>query len=233
MRLVAIIVLMLITVYVKAQQVDYNTIILPGSAKGIDFEEVLVRLAWQNNPQNEILKERLAVAESELIQARWKWLEQIRVTGNLNEFTINPTPENADRAAFFPRYNISAYFTLGNFVFDPQEAKLKRHERSIAEESINGQKLALRAEVLRRYQIYLTDQELLRIQGENVTNVQSMYQLAEQKFSRGEITLENFNSVSDRYNAEKMKMANYESSIKISKINLEELIGVNLEDVIR
>ncbi len=233
MRILIITLWVLVTSYAMAQQVDYNSIILPTSAKGIEFSEILVRLAWQNNPQNEILKERLGVSESELKQAQWKWLEQIRVTGNLNEFTINPTPENADRAAFFPRYNISAYFTLGNFVFDPQEAKLKRHERTIAEENINGQKLALRAEVLRRYQVYLTDQELLRIQGENVTNVQSMYQLAEQKFGKGEITLEEFNSISDRNNAEKMKMANYESNVKISKINLEELIGVHLEDVLR
>jgi len=229
MRVLPILLIHLAT-YGLAQQVDYNSIILPGSAKDLDFSEVLVRLAWQNNPSNKVLKSRLTISEIELKQAQWKWLEQIQVTGNLNEFNLNP---DLNQNLFFPRYNISAYIRLSNFVDSPQEAKKMRQETIIAEQNINSQKLALRAEVLRLYQTFLTEQEMLRIQGENFTNMQSMYNLAEQKFSKGEITLDEYNSLADRNNAEKMKMVSYQSNFNIAKINLEELIGVRLEDVLK
>ena len=49
-----------------AQKVDYNAIIVPNLASQIEFEEKLVRLAWNNDPESEAIRRSVKLAEQEL-----------------------------------------------------------------------------------------------------------------------------------------------------------------------
>ncbi|MEQ8361813.1 MAG: TolC family protein [Cyclobacteriaceae bacterium] len=216
---------------VLAQKIDFNAIILPEGTKNVDYAEKLVMLAWQNNPENEILKSRASISQLQTKQAKWQWLEQIRVTGNINEFNIDPSSDVFARSQFFPRYNLGAFITLGNFVQNPLEVKVKRQESLIASETINSRKLALRAEVLRRYEQYKKDSLLLDLQLQATEDVRSKFSLEEEKFKRGEITLDEFSQALSIQNRENANVIIYQSNLAISKIDLEELIGVKLEYV--
>jgi len=222
----------LIITKLSAQNVDYNTIILPESVKDVAFEEKLVRLAWKNNPSTKILNRQVEVAEIEMKQARWSFLDDFRVQGNINEFVLNESADVGDRAAFFPKYNITGQVTLGFFVDVPLEVKKKKQEVFIAESNINQQKLALRAEVLTRYEKYLMNRETLLVQTEIVEDLFASLSLAEQQFQNGEIKLDEYNRIQDRYNTQKLRQINAQGDFNISKIELEELIGVKLENVI-
>ena len=46
-----LILLLVISTPLLAQNVDYNKIILPEGSQGSEFEERLVQLAWRNHPQ--------------------------------------------------------------------------------------------------------------------------------------------------------------------------------------
>lgn len=215
----------------KAQNVDYNAIILPNNVSDISFEEKLVRLAWQNNPANQILDYQTNISNIEVKQARWSWLDDWRVQGNLNEFTINDNADVGDRAQFYPKYNVTGQIRLSYFVDIPLEVKKKKQEVLIAKSNINMQKLAIRAEVLTRYQTYLMNRELLKIQTEIVEDLYASLSLAEQQFKNGEITLNAFNIQQDRYNNQRVKQINAQGDFNISKIAVEEMIGMKLEDV--
>ncbi len=217
--------------YGFSQKIDYNTIILPKNAQDIDFHEKLIRIAWENNPEHEILNRQMNITNYELRKAKVQWFNNIKVSGNLNEFNIDPSRDVTQRSQFFPRYNVGAAFSLGELISNPMDVKMRREQMKIAVETINATKLNLRAEVLRRYEAFLRDQELLRLQTQTTEDMLATFNLMEQRFRNGEATLDEYNIVQNSYNAEITKKVSSQTNYNISKINLEELIGVKLEDI--
>jgi outer membrane protein TolC len=215
-----------------AQNIDYNTIILPSGAKEIQFVEKLVQLAWANNPENQILHHQVNAAVYGEKIAKRNFLNQVQATGNLNEFIISPPATASQFPIFFPRYNFGATLSLGNIFSDPIKVKRAKEETAIAIQQVNSRKLTLRAEVLRRYQMYLTNKELLKVQADALEDASSSFSLAEQKFKNGEATIVDFNSALENLNIRKTQKITAERDFYISKIDIEELIGVKLEDVI-
>lgn len=231
MKKIILLVIISLPLLAKAQNVDYNAIILPYNVSDISFEEKLVRLAWQNNPANTILAHQTEIAELEVKQARWSWLDDFRVQGNLNEFVLDESADVANRAAFFPKYNVTGQIRVSYFVGLPMEVKKKKQEAMIAKSNVDLQKLTIRAEVLSRYETYLMQRELLKVQTEIVEDLYSSLSLAEQKFKNGEITLTAYNQELDRYNNQKVKQITTQGDFNIAKIRVEEMIGMKLEDV--
>ena len=217
-----------------AQNIDYDKIILPESVSEADFGEKLVQLAWQNNPANQELIEKKKAAKYEVDLAKWSWLRTITASGNLNEYTINPEKAQEQNPAFtpfFPRYNFGLSLSLGTIFLTPIETRVAKSNYHVADELINQQKLALRAEVLTRYQDYLMNQKLFDIQNEVTEDEYSEFLLMEQDFKVGEVTLDNYKESLNRYNAELIKRITLERDLKVAKIALEEMIGVKLEDI--
>ncbi len=214
-----------------AQNIDYNSIILPSGAKEIQFVEKLVQLAWANNPENQILHHQVNASVYNEKIAKRNFLNQVQATGNLNEFNVNP-PSTNSQPIFFPRYNFGATLNLGNIFTDPIKVKRAKEETAIAIQHVNSRKLTLRAEVLRRYQAYLTNKELLKVQADALEDASASFSLAEQKFKNGEATIVEFNSALENHNIRKTQKITAERDFYISKIDIEELIGVKLEDVV-
>lgn len=224
--------LFLLPFLANSQSVDYNTIILPDAATDISFAEKLVRLAWKNNPSNRILEREKTISEYEIKQARWSWLNEFRIQGNVNEFVLNDNADVGNRADFFPKYNVTGQVRLGFFVDIPLETKKKKEEYYIAQSNIDLQKLSLRAEVLRRYEMYLMNRELLKVQTEATEDLFATFSIVEQNFKNGQATLEEYNRTLDRYNTQKIRKITAQGNFNRSKIEVEEVIGVKLEDVI-
>jgi outer membrane protein TolC len=216
------------------QNIDYNKIILPEGVKEIQFSEKLVRLAWANNPDNQALLRQVTISEYGEKLAKRNFLNQISATGNLNEFNVNP-PVDAKTGTplpnFFPKYNFAATLNFGNIFSDPIRVKRAKEETAIANYNVNSRKLTLRAEVLRRYQKYLTNKELFKVQTDALEDASASFSLAEQKFKNGETKIVDFNSALENFNSRKSQKLIAERDFNISKIDIEELIGVRLEDV--
>lgn len=75
------------------------------------------------------------------------------------------------------------------------------------------------------------NQKLFDVQNEITEDEYSEYLLAEQSFKKGDVSLERFKQVTRIYNAELTKRITLERDLNVSKIALEEIIGVRLEDV--
>ena len=217
------------------QNIDYNKIILPESVTEADFGEKLVQLAWQNNPANEELVHRAQAAKYEVDLARWSWLRTVKVSGNLNEYTINTEKVREVNPTFipYPLYNFSLSISLGTIFLTPIETRAARSNYRVAEDVINQQKINLRAEVLTRYQNYLMNQKLFEIQNEVTEDEYSEFLLTEQNFKAGDVTLEDYKTSLKSYNEQLKERITLERDLKIAKIALEEMIGVRLEDVPR
>lgn len=226
-----ILLLMSIGSFAYAQKVDYDRIIPPSYLTDLAFPEKLVFLAWQNHPVNQALHHEHKIAEKNKQKANWAWLDIFTASYNLNEFTINPTEETRDRALFYPRYNFGARLDLGKFVSVPADIKIAKEEIGIANAALNHQRVSLRALVLRTYQTYLLAKETLELQTVSTEEAFSHFSLSEQRFKNGEITLEQYNTALSNYNAGRRNRLEAEAKYNIEKIDLEELIGIPLEDV--
>lgn len=222
--------LLLLSSTVGAQNVDYNAIILPENATQIDFSEKLVRLAWQNNPSVAILHNELDRSGQNIKFSRWNWLDNFRITGNLNEFNINSS-NSLEGSQFFPRYNISASISLGTLFTNPIKTKIEKINAMISVDQINLKKLEIRSEVLRKYEVYQGNKDIYDIRTQMLEDSYSDYKLKEQSFSRGEITMIEYTNSLDRYNQQRINKIQSEKELQISKIELEQLIGVKLSDV--
>ena len=214
-----------------SQTIDYNKIILPESVADASFGEKLVQLAWQNNPTNQELISKSKAAKYEVDLAKWSWLRTISASGNLNEYTIDPPERNNNFQPFFPRYNFGVTVSLGTIFLTPIETRAARSTYQATESQINQQKIALRAEVLMRYQNYLMNQKLFEVQNEVTEDEYSEFLLMEQDFKAGDVTLQDYKKSLKAYNQELTQRIKVERDLRVAQIALEEMIGVRLEDV--
>ncbi|HYG40697.1 MAG TPA: TolC family protein [Cytophagales bacterium] len=231
-----IILLIAISPVAYGQKIDYNKIILPRSAQNIDLGERLVQIAWENNPNNKIVLQEKNVAKESLRLARWSWLDNIYGVYNYNEYTnsgaktnVNPDP-NAQNI-IYPKYNLGVRLSLGDLVSIPLRTKRAKEEVFIAEESINARKVELRSQVLVAYQNYLMTRELYRIQTEVTEDANAAFSLTENKFKDGDLTFEEYNEGLQAFNAERVRKITAENAYQLSKIRLEEIVGVRMEDI--
>lgn len=222
---------MLISAPLLAQNVDYNKIIFPESSQPSEFEERLVQLAWRNHPGNEAIRREVNIAEYNVKQSHTAWLDNVRITGNLNEFTINKAADPFGRAAFFPKYNIGASITLGTFFNVPYTIKRDKEALVIAQSNVNAQKLAVRSTVLKLYNEYVMRERIYKLQSQALLDNETSHKLAEQRFKRGEITFETYSVSLASYNDGMAAHLQAERDFKNVKLDLEEWIGMRLEDV--
>lgn len=226
-----IIFFLLISLPLFGQNIDYNKIILPESSQSSEFEEKLVQLAWRNHPSNEVLRREVKIAEYNVKQSNVSWLENIRISGNVNEFTINKQADLYGRADFFPLYNIGASISLGAFITIPYNIKKNREALVITTENVNAQKLEVRNEVLKLYNEYLMRERIYKLQSQALLDNETSHKLAEQRFRRGEITFETYALSLTGYNNIMVTQLQSERDYKNAKLDLEQWIGMRLEDV--
>lgn len=214
-----------------AQNVDYNKIILPESSQSSEFEEKLVQLAWRNHPSNEALRREVNIAGYNVKQSNTSWLDNIRVTGNINEFNINEQADYYDRAMFFPKYNIQASISLGTFFNVPYNIKKSKEALVISQANVNAQKLTVRNTVLKLYNEYVMRERIFKLQSQALLDTETSHKLAEQRFRRGEITFDVYSVSLAAYNNSVVTQLQSERDFKNAKLDLEQWIGIRLEDV--
>jgi outer membrane protein TolC len=215
-----------------SQGIDYNKIILPDQVRTDDMAEKLVQLAWKNHPSNEILKSQLLIDESAVKLSASQWLDIVNVQFNVNQFVLDPESDILGRAQFYPRYNIGARIPLGIFVSVPNQVKQDKQRVEISKQSINAQKLKIRNVVLKAYNDYLLAEKIYKLQFQQYNDSESNMKLTEQRFKNGEITFDAYTNNQAAFNRIAIQQLQAETELKNKKLDLEQLVGVKLEDVL-
>jgi outer membrane protein TolC len=226
-----IILFLLISAPALAQNVDYNKIILPDYTKSPDFAEKLVQLAWKNHPSNELIRRDVNVATYAVRQSAAPWLDIINFRANMNEFTINPQADVFGRSAFYPRYNISANISLGMFLSVPYTTKMNKEKLLQAQASVNVQKLSVRNLVMKAYNEYVLREKIYKVQSQLLMDNETSHKLIEQRFKNGETNFETYSASLSNYSSMSIGQLEAERNFKNAKLDLEQLIGMRLEDV--
>lgn len=213
--------------WATAQTVDYNQVITPDSVVPASFQERLIRLAWRNYPLNRTFDAQIDKAAARVKEEQLGILDPISVQLNYGEPHINPNFE----AAFFPRYLVGVNLNVGQIMSNPQRVKQARADQEIATHQLDAQKLAIRYEVIRRYQDYLMKLELLKLHIKTQEDNYTTYLDLTQKFQEGSVGLDAYTQTAVAYNRATEDKIKAEADVAIAKAHLEELLGVPLEQV--
>ncbi len=225
-----------------AQDVDYDQIVPPEGADSLTIEERLVQLAWRNSPAASRGERQVVVADKQLRLAKSQWLNNVSAAGNLNQFVIENALNsigNRDQDQgqaipnLFPLYNVGVNIPLGIFSQRRNSVAIAKEQKGIAEDDINQLKLDLRAQVLSRYRLYLLRKETLELHGEILQDITVRHKSAQTMFRDGKMKFDEFDQITQAYNAERLRRLSLESELDLAKIDLERLIGVRLEQVLR
>jgi outer membrane protein TolC len=220
---------------VWAQKVDYNKIIVPETVTDLSIEERLVQLAWQNNPWSDMVKNNLDFAKYGLKAVKTEWGTQFGVNGNLNEFTIksfNTGEDQLSRANFYPRYNVYVHLPLSSFIQRPNQRKAAETRVAYAKDEVNLKKLEIRARVLKLYAQYIQYKDVYHIRLRAQEEELDLFNLIESKFKSNQITVQEYLQASKARTEQKVQVALAKSLYDQSVLDLEEIIGVPLDEVL-
>jgi len=211
-------------VALSAQQTDFDAIVQPVDVKARDFSEYLVQLAWMNHPESAMAQEAIKIEQDKAKNTGREWMRDVQTSFNLNEGNLRPA--TSDGNVFFPRYNFGLNLNLYNIASQKTKNSAAKHEVQLANHKMNGQKLALRSETLQRYAKFKLAKELLKTRTLVEQEVYANYILIKQLYNTDEKTFEEYTLASGAYYEAQEARIQAQTDIEISRLALEEIIGL-------
>lgn len=227
---VVIILLVVGAAGVHAQTIDYNKIVLPDQITPNNFEDKLVQLAWKNHPSNKIVLKDVDISSREARLTRWKWLDDIYATGNLNEFTLSKA-EDRPANVFFPRYNFGVRISIGTFANTSALSKIANERTLKSSLTVDQKKLTVREEVLTNLEKLKATYKTYRLRQNVKEDFVTIYHDTEKKFQSGNATMEQYRSAIAGYADQIENVTEAESAFNTARIALEALIGVPIAEI--
>jgi outer membrane protein TolC len=198
------------------------------NGKSLDIRERLVLLALQN-PNYEIADRMIAIADYNIRLAKGTWLSTLVAQGNLNEFSINP--KAGTNAVYYPRYNFGLTIPFDIVSKNTNNIKIARENYQIALAQKNERYREIKAEVLTKYEDYLLAKQKLELQTQITQDEFALYKKSEKEFDDNIIKLEDFNRSSAAWVSAQIIKLDDQRNLNVTKIELERMIGIRLEEV--
>jgi outer membrane protein TolC len=222
---ILLLIFMILFTVTKSQTLNSGLIVSDTSTA---IEEKLVHLAWQG-PEVQRTAHQAKIDEYELKAAQNTWMNLLAFNINYNEFTFNKNPGSY---YVYPRYNLGITIPLGT-LFSRTAVKSAKENVEIGKDNTEIIKRTLRQEVLTAYKEYVAFAQLISIQSELVNDVKTQLAQIEEKFRAGTISIDAYNNAQKNNNVEMAALVNLKLQQDLKKLEVEKLIGVKLETVVR
>jgi outer membrane protein TolC len=198
-----------------------------------DIREKLVRLALQN-PAYEMVDHANTAASYQIKIAKAGYLGLFSAQGNLNEFTISPPKvNNGAYPYYYPKYNLALNVPFDIFTRTPNNVKIARENYYITTAAKNQKFREIKADVLTKYENYLLAKQLVELQGRITQGEYATLKRAESDFAENLIKLDDVERAQKSFIIEQVKSLTLQKDLNLSKIEIEKVIGVEIEDVER
>jgi outer membrane protein TolC len=236
-----------------AQIVDFDKVVLPVDKASRDSRELLVQLAWRNMPDNATASDAVKIANQEIKLAKLGYVDAVQFSfgftpaiqssgfpQNIEALKATGDPDILRQLQFFPSvaqtnnvFGINAALNLGKIASTPGKIKIAQFQKKATENTVNQRKLMVRAEVLDRYQKYVTAGELLKAKVQNEQDAYSNFILLQELFKRDKASFKDYNDSAASYHSAVDDKIRATGDLSLAKIRVEELIGIRLEDAIK
>lgn len=193
------------------------------------IERRLVELAV-NGPRMKSLEHQNKLDEYQLKRAKDAWLNILSISGSLNDQTFAKNMNTVGNP--YPKGSLGVTIPLGT-LFSKTEVKAAREGIEMGKLNMEELRRTIKAEVISKYRQYKAYDELTSIQAELLVDVEDQLEETEEKFRKGTTTMEAYNNAQKGRNAERGTLINLKLQQDLVKIDIERIIGVSLESVIK
>jgi len=192
------------------------------------IEQKLVELALKG-PEAQRVEHQNKVYEYQLKSAKNSWMNFLTLSANYNDQTF----ANANNTAYvYPKYFFGLNIPLGTIISGKQ-AKIAKETVAIGELTQEEVKRKIRADVIGRYRQYKAQAEVITLETSYMNDLQAALTDAEDKFRKGTISFDTYNSALKNRNDEQAKIINLKLEQDLTKLEIERMIGTNLETVVK
>lgn len=229
MKKIMLCVFILTASLVKAQSI-VDSISDPGFILRDTVSEKLAEFAV-NNYQIMMQKSRVNEMQYEVKKSKAAWLNNIAVTGNLNEANLKSSTTGGQNV-FFPRYNFGLTLPLGTFFTKSNDTKIAKEKYNQEVYNLKGQLELLKKAIKVEYQNYLSNKYFIALHESVIQDEKVLLSVVETKFSKNEVSLDAYTQSSKRYNDALIKKVELLKNLNTSKLELEGLLGMKLEEAL-
>lgn len=188
----------------------------------------LVRLAL-SNPQMDISDANVAIAEIARKRANSTILSSVYLGANVNEFVINNSPA----ASFYPKYNVGLQMPLDLLAKTKAEKKTADQMIKINKSQKEVLEAKLKSDVLILYENFREKREQLELQKIANADDVAAYQKAQQDFKDETISIDELNKAYKTSVEGRSFLATRQKDFAIATLQLEEIIGVPVDSVLK
>ncbi len=191
--------------------------------------EKLISLALENYPRTNILKIQEREANNSIGMARMSYLDVVNVSYFYrpeDRATLNP-----ENPFVFNGFQLGLTISPGIFFQKPYEVKSAKMAHEVSKLQIVDAERTLITRVKSVYYDYIAARNDVRLKGELYQELNTLFEEVKFKYEKGEATLEAYSSARTSSLQANGDLSESEVAYLRAKDELEELIGVSLDDV--
>lgn len=191
------------------------------------YLEKLIATAKKNYPEIKLRQAQVNLARAAYHQANVSWLDAFTAS-----YIYSPKNAlNLIQPTIFNGYQLSVSVNIGQFLAKPFASRGAKEAVRVAEFQQQEYNLTLEAIVKRLYFQYLAAQADLRLRSGAIVDGQAAVKQLKYSFQKGETTFQVYNeALTSLYQQGGFKVT-AELAMLTAKTNLEEVLGVKLEEV--
>ena len=195
------------------------------------IEHRLIDLALKS-PENQRVAHENKVSEYQLKSARTQWMNFLTVSANYNDLSFSKT--NLQQTYIYPKYLFGLTLPLGTIISSKQ-GKIAKENYEISSLNQEEMQRRLKQEVLSLYRRYKTQGEIIKIENAYFNDLQITLTQVDEKFKKNDpsVTFENYNTALKNRNDQQARLINLRLEQDLTRLQLEQIIGVSLETVLK
>jgi outer membrane protein TolC len=192
------------------------------------IEARLVELALKS-PEVEKTIHQNNIYGLELKSAKSSWMNFLSFSINYNDQSF---AKNNPSAYVYPKYYFGLTIPLGTIISGHQ-TKIAKESVAIGALTQEEVKRQLKADVIGKYKQYKAQAAVIGIEIGYMNDLEAALKGAEEKFRNNSIPFEAYNLASKNRNDQQARIINLRLDQDLTKLEIERLIGTNLENVLK
>lgn len=195
-------------------------------------EQKLIRIAL-TRPSYDATYRAIRAANHNLSLAKNAWLNLLTITLNFNdqEFYHQKTIPG-QQTYVYPKYYFGVTIPVGVIFSRSSEIRNAREQQAIAKDNREEAERTIVADVKSKYRTYLNYQNILAVENIMVNDQQAVFLQVEKSFRDGKVTLDEYTIASRNFNSSVLQQIQYKLTADQTKVELEQILGMSLEDAI-
>lgn len=186
----------------------------------VGFDSLLAKM-YSDNIDLQKQLENVKIEKEKLFQSKMSFLRNLKLGF---QFYQANTTNTLDEYHFVPRFGLNIQLDFESIFTSPSKIKEARSELHKAEFDLEASKDQLKLELLKKYMTFKKSIQLYQNELERYRTIHELHQIANQQFSNGEISFEEFSNsiLNDSKALENLLSAEYE--LKLTRAELVSLI---------